>query len=370
MSLSSIGTDRQSSGRSLLWTGVVAGVAGLLTPALLQVAPAAASGRPAAVRSVLSGPYGFNAPDAVAAIGNDLFVANRAGNSITEVNAVNGALVRIFSGARYKLNQPTALQSVGEHLYVANGRAGVTEISLAQKISVRTFAGRAYRFSDPVALTTGGISTLYVLSAGGAVTKISVTTGRSLGTASGRAFGFDHPTAIASVGDHLFVSNSASNTVTEIYAPTMKWEATLAGQGYQFATPSGIASHGADLWVTNTTGRSVTEIAAATGDVVQVVPNTSDYLPTPGPITYGNGYLFAASPPGSSPMITQIVPSRPAKMPWMMCNTNGPYLFSNPQALIVIGDNLWVVNQGSQSLRGNSLTEMNTSTGRLIRTIS
>ena len=104
MSLSSTVTDRRSSRRGSIWTGIVAGIASLLSPLLLQAGPAAASAQPAAVRSVPSGPYGFDAPDAVAAIRNDLFIANRAGNSVTEVNAVDGALVRIFSGARYKLN--------------------------------------------------------------------------------------------------------------------------------------------------------------------------------------------------------------------------------------------------------------------------
>jgi hypothetical protein len=73
--------------------------------------------------------------------------------------------------------------------------------------------------------------------------------------------------------------------------------------------------------------------------------------------------VFTLSPPGGSPMVTQITPS-PATVEWMMCNTNGPYLFNNPQAAVVDGTNLWVVNEG-----GNSLTEMDTDTGALIRTV-
>jgi len=49
----------------------------------------------------------------------------------------------------------------------------------------------------------------------------------------------------------------------------------------------------------------------------------------------------------------------------MMCNYNGPYLFNDPQAAVVSGDNLWVVNQAS-----SSLTALNTDSGALIRTIS
>jgi hypothetical protein len=63
-------------------------------------------------------------------------------------------------------------------------------------------------------------------------------------------------------------------------------------------------------------------------------------------------------------MVSQVMPKDGA-VPWMMCNTNGPYLFSNPQAAVVSGSNLWVVSKAS-----SSLTEMNTDSGDLIRTIS
>ena len=83
----------------------------------------------------------------------------------------------------------------------------------------------------------------------------------------------------------------------------------------------------------------------------------SGWLPMVGPITYGDDYLFTASPPGASPMVSQITTAPPTAN-WMMCNTNGPYVFNNPQALVVAGTNLWVVNEG-----GNSLTEMDTDSG-------
>jgi len=56
-------------------------------------------------------------------------------------------------------------------------------------------------------------------------------------------------------------------------------------------------------------------------------------------------------------MVTQLVGTT-RSLPWMMCNGNGSYNFSNPQALVVYGPNLWVVNAGN-----NSLTEMNAASG-------
>jgi hypothetical protein len=114
--------------------------------------------------------------------------------------------------------------------------------------------------------------------------------------------------------------------------------------------------------VTNQNDESVTEISASTVQQVNVL--VSSNLPWVGPITFGDGYVFTVSPPGGSPMVSQIVPSSPA-VTWMMCNTNGPSLFNDPEAAVVTGSLLWVVNKG-----GNSLTEMDTDSGNLIRTIS
>ena len=63
-------------------------------------------------------------------------------------------------------------------------------------------------------------------------------------------------------------------------------------------------------------------------------------------------------------MVSQITTTDGA-VAWMMCNTNGAYLFNNPQSAVVAGSSLWVVSKG-----GNSLTQMNTDSGALIRTIS
>jgi hypothetical protein len=104
----------------------------------------------------------------------------------------------------------------------------------------------------------------------------------------------------------------------------------------------------------------VTEITPPSGAVVRVATSDEGYLPTPGPITNSDGYVFTASPPGSSPMITQIT-ARTGVSNWMMCNTNGPYQFNNPQALVVAGRDLWVINEG-----GNSVTEMHMFTGALV----
>ncbi|MGH9018449.1 MAG: hypothetical protein ACRDY1_11935, partial [Acidimicrobiales bacterium] len=246
-------------------------------------------------------------------------------------------------------------------LFVANGTGdSVTEFRAAGHKHLRTVHSTAGDLADPIALaTTAG--DLYVLDAGGSVTELSTATGAVLGTASGATYGFDHPTGLTAGGGDVFVANSAANTVTVVDAQTMAFVSTLSGSPYDFDTPTGVAFDGTNVWVTNQSDQSVTEFSGSTLAEENVI--SSNWLPTVGPITAGDGWVFTVSPPGDSPMVSQIDPWS-NQVDWMMCNTNGPYLFNNPQALTVTGSNLWVVNQG-----GNSLTEMDADSGNLIRTV-
>ena len=322
-----------------------------------------------------SAPYGFNAPDAAVLDGPVLFVANKGGNSVTEVNAGTGAYISTIQGPRYHLDGPTALKVVGRDLFVASGRGdSVTELNAKTGAVIRIMAGINYGFTYPVAMASEGSRYLFILCTDGSVAKVVIATGQYLGEATGRHFGFDNPTSLVVVGKNIFVANSGSNSVTEVNARNMSLVKILSGPGGAandpFHTPIGMVSEGGNIWVTNQAGLSVTEFSAATGTVVQVVPNTENYLPSPGAIAYGDGYFFVTSPPGRSPMVTQLASTDPAKMPWMMCNTNGPYTFSNPQALVVYGGDLWVVNEGGAGgPPGNSLTEMSASTGALVQVV-
>ncbi|MHB1929354.1 MAG: NHL repeat-containing protein [Acidimicrobiales bacterium] len=260
---------------------------------------------------------------------------------------------------------PDALLVAGGHLFVADKATNaVTELALPSRKLVRVISGIA----SPVALSTDCEKSLYVLGSSGIVTRIALATGSVTGRASGHPFAFRRPTAIAYAAGHLFVTDSGGNSVTEITASTMKLVKVLSA-GYGFSQPTGLAVLGGNVWVTNAAGQSLDVISAASGALVQAVPDVNGYLPSPGPVAAGDGNVYVASPPGGSPMITRVVPTKPAQAPWMMCNTNGPYTFSNPQALVVDGTHLWVVNEGSTAPgvpAGNSVTEMDAGSGALV----
>jgi YVTN family beta-propeller protein len=328
---------------------------------LIAAGPAVARGHSARVHSNAAG-YGFNAPTSAAVVGSDLFVTNGAGNSVTEVSAVDGAHVATISARRFGFDDPTAIQAVGSNLFVTNGTGNsVTEFSATHLRHVRTIRRTKYKLADPVALASSGPD-LFVLNRAGSITEVATKTGALVGVVSGPAFGFDGPSDLVVAGANIFVTNPGADTVTVINAQTRALVAILAGAPYAFDAPTGVAFDGSNVWVTNQNSESVTEISATTLQELNWVQ--SDNLPMVGPITYGDGYVFTVSPPGDSPMVSQVVPSS-GEVTWMMCNTNGPYLFDNPEAAVVAGTNLWVVNEG-----GNSLTQMDTDSGALIRTVS
>jgi YVTN family beta-propeller protein len=270
--------------------------------------------------------------------------------------------VATISGKRFGFDAPAAIVSVGQDLFVANSRDNtVSEFSAARRQHIRTINGAGYGFADPIALASSG-QDLFVLNGAGSLTELATATGALIGTASGSTFGFDDPTGLAVADGDIFVANSAADSVTVVDASTLAFVASLSGSTFAFSTPIGVAFDGTNVWVTNQGDESVTEFSPTT--LTELTVLVSWNLPMAGPITYGNGYVFAVSPPGSSPMVSQIS-TTPAVVNWMMCNTNGPYLFNNPEAVVVVGSNLWVVNEG-----GNSLTEMDTVTGNLIRTVA
>lgn len=320
-----------------------------------------------------SSAYGFDQPDAIASYGHEIFVANRASSTISVIDAGTSASLGTLEGRSYGFDQPVAMAGEGADIFVVNqANNSVTEFSAATHAPVRVMSGPRYGFARPVALAAAG-DRLYVLGSAGSVTEVSVASGQPVARAAGAAYGFAGASSIAVAQGHVFVTNKASGSVSELDAVTLHpWHVVSKGANGApaFAAPTAMAVLGSSVWVTNQAGKSLTELSAATGKVQRVVPQVSNFLPSPQAITQGGGMLFVASPPGASPMITQVLLSPKLAMPWMMCNNNGPYTFSNPAALLVNGPVLWVVNEGGAGgPAGNSVTEMYAWSGSLIRVL-
>ena len=236
----------------------------------------------------------------------------------------------------------------------------MSEIDARTGSLVRLITGPGYGFSSPTALAVHGTD-LLVLNAGGSVTQIVAASGAWVRTIAGAKYGFNHPSAMVVAGAQAWVTNSLGNSMTEFDATSGAWIRTLTSPTYQLQSPSGIAFDGTRLWVADTATSAVTVIVAATGALSRVLPAAA---PGPAPVASGNLRVYVASPAGGSPMVTAYS-AVSTTYQWMMCNSNGPYNFNNPQAMLVVGTELWVANTS-----GNSLTQLNATTGGFLQRVA
>jgi DNA-binding beta-propeller fold protein YncE len=127
--------------------------------------------------SPLNGPrvfgWGFAGPDAIAADGRHVWVANGAGSTVSELSST-GALVKVLSGSRYKFDDPIGIAAGGRHVWVANDVSGtVSELSSTGAL-VRVLSGSRYKFVTPIGIAAGGAN-VWVTNADQSVTGFPVS---------------------------------------------------------------------------------------------------------------------------------------------------------------------------------------------------
>jgi DNA-binding beta-propeller fold protein YncE len=165
---------------------VIAGVCAVALAA--AVSACAATGASTASVRTLSGPrvssghldapaLEFDSPDAVAVQGATVWVANGGGNSVTEINAATGALIRVITASRYRLNEPMGITTSGNTVWVAD-KDSVTEINAATGALIRVLGGSRYPFSGLREIAASGdtVWTAASPSASGPVTSTTTAT--------------------------------------------------------------------------------------------------------------------------------------------------------------------------------------------------
>ena len=97
-----------------LCAAALALMAAVLAPSSIASATGSVGGlsAPPAVKSVLG--WGFYYPLGIGSDGTHVWVVNSGGNSVTELSASTGALVKVISGSSFKFNDPSAI-ALGRH---------------------------------------------------------------------------------------------------------------------------------------------------------------------------------------------------------------------------------------------------------------
>jgi hypothetical protein len=214
---------------------------------------------------------GFSGPDAIAADGAHVWVSNGLGNSVTELSAKTGQLVRAISGSSYKFNDPDAVVSDATDVWVANYDGhSVTELSATTGDLVKVISGSSFKFEYPFAVASDGSHVWVANYYGHSVTELSEKTGRLVKVISGSSYKFHGPHGITSDGTDVWVTNF-SDVVTELSAKTGGLVKVISGSSYKFGDPAGVSWRGAFVWVANYAGNSVAELSAKTGGLVRVI---------------------------------------------------------------------------------------------------
>jgi hypothetical protein len=317
----------------------------------------------------------FDDPSGLAVAGGHLWVTNEAGNSVTEIDPSSGAWLTTFSrSSGYDFNRPTAITHDGADLFIANAGGSVLEMSASTGQLVRLVSSVRGDLSDPVAITTSHNMVL-VLNAGrsGSLTELNARNGTLVRTIKGAPFAFDDPVAMTVAGPDVFVADKNNNSVTEVTVAGGRRVRVVAGEGLD--APDGIAVQAGNIWVSDSASNAATEINATTGAaIVTETDNDGAYgFGSPLMAIGTGGYVYIASPFGTSPMVTK-VSATTGQPSWYMCNTNGPYYFSDLSAFALDGTNLWVASRtGANSMTPGastgSLTELSTGGGNLIKTL-
>jgi streptogramin lyase len=313
----------------------------------------------------------FDAPSGLAVANGNVWVTNEADNSVSEINASTGTLVKMLRGKTFGFDQPRAIVHISTHLFVANANDTVSVITAATSAAAGVLSGKGYGFDNPVALAKSG-SKLLVLSAGtaGATGTLSVVDSASHAViAKVQDASFVGSVAVAATKSRAYIANDG-NSVTDVNLSTDTVTDVITDPG--IVGPDGIAVSDGSVWVSDSGSNAATQIDASTDTVTQTVNDPSYGFSSPSVAIASAGNVFMASPFGTSPMVTKLSATT-GEAYWYMCNTNGPYYFSNLSAFTVSGTNLWVAsatgaNNPTPDAATGSLTELSTTTGALIGT--
>jgi hypothetical protein len=323
--------------------------------------------------SLTSG-HEFDYPSGLVFSGGHLWVANEHGNSVSEINPATGAWMASLTSGPYGIDAPTSIATNGPDIFVANSVKSISEINASTRQLVRIIFGSEYQFSDPIAITVTGGRVL-VLNAGtgaGSITEFSSQSGLLIRTISGSRFDFNDPAAFATTGQDIYVADKGNDSVTEVNMVSGRLVAVISQQG--LSAPDGIAVEDGRVWVADSHGNAATEINVATNSVLSTFTNSDGQygFGDPATVIAASGGVYIATPYGTSPMVTK-VEATTGTPDWFMCNTNGPYYFSELSAFAVQGNNLWVAsrtgaNSQTPGAATGSLTEMNLNSGDLVAT--
>ena len=227
--------------------------------------------------------WAFAGPDAIAADPARVWVANHGGNSVTELSAATGALIRVIAGQQFQLDGPVAIAADASHVWVANATGNsLTEINAATGDLIRVISAPPYQLNGPQAITADATHVWVASGNSRTLTEINAVTGALIRvislpdvpfaiTANGAAVWL-----VINVGAKSADGSRPHGSVIEVSA-TGRLVRTLSSPQFADSDPGGaVASAGNQVWVTDSKFVSngegwVTELSPVTGALMRLI---------------------------------------------------------------------------------------------------
>lgn len=197
-------------------------------------------------------------PAAVAEAAGDVWVANKGDETVTELEAGTGAVVRTIKVTA----EPVAITADAADAWVVVGEGIVDEIEASTGTVIRTIGAT----TESVAISSDGTDVWVASEKGERLDEIEAATGTVVRRI---ALGF-RARGVSSDGVDVWVTNWLGHSVAEYEAPSGTLVRSISIPGSD-TSPIGISSDGTNVWVADGGEQAVTEIEASTGAVVDTI---------------------------------------------------------------------------------------------------
>lgn len=308
----------------------------LISYVLLTGHKSAKTVSPGELIGVYAGSY-LNGPEGIATVGTTVWIANGGSNSVAELDARNGRLIRSLAGARDGFNESGLIAADNSHIWIPDG-SSITELNASNGSVIKEFNEQSRGLNYPAAIAddgthvwiTGGVDSLIELDAstGGWVRTVTLPGD----TASG--------SGISVAGNRVWIEGSSM--VVEVNADngSIEFQQHL-GDGNAIVD-DGTHVWIADLGLANPDG-SIIELNADSGDTIGTIANRHDALQSIGAIAACGSHVWVANRSDYPSMIEL----NAATGQWVRVFSGAGYDLNQPGSMAVAGNDLWTTNAGS-----------------------
>jgi hypothetical protein len=294
-------------------------------------------------------------------------------------------------------DHPGAIALDGDgHLWIANqDRFGVTEVQASTGKVIRHVNAKADGFIDPTSIAVSG-NNVWVVSGGveqtngtsryGMATELNAASGNLVRTINLKKHGVTGLSAVSADSKHVWISADGGDQVVELSNATGRIVRVFRGR-VKFVESGGIYSDGRHVWISSLeSSEGMIERSARSGKIIHVItpmkmevpPGGGSKVPTylgPQFVTAGEHYVWTGNDGGTSMKlnggsVTQIDITTGKIV--RTIDTPADRFLGVMRDIVSDGTHVWIVN-GSVSTRygrrGNSVTELNDANGSLVRVV-